>query len=764
MPRLLRCLGLLSFVSHLSLAQAAEPLQADLLIVGGNESGCAAAVQAARLGVKKIILTNDIQWLGGQFSAEAVGVVDEWTAVHGKRTNFPRSGLFAEVLQRMRAVNSRKYGLPNPANAVCGTETIEPAEAAAIFEKLVAEYPEQIQVLRPWQPVAVSKEGKQVTGVTFENPAHPGKEALTVRARITMDCSDWGDVIRLSGARYAAGVDLKSRFNEPSAPEVADGAARNEMNPISYCLVLRENGSTSVIPRPLTYEARSFAALDATVPWVDSAYPEGIYSITHQSIYTHRRLVDRWHNHLAPDTEAVLLNWPVQDYPLYDFPKHVADALEATEPGASKKNIVEMTYAQRRIVFEGAKQHSLGLLFHLQTIVSDRVGDYPQSFSRMRLTDEFGTADHLPPKPYVREGLRLEALYMLREQDIRAKDRQPRWAAAMVPDGILGFQFNIDFHPTRRNFLDNGNPAGPWQFIHTKNRGWHTDTDRAMFPLRGLVPVEYDGLLGGSKNIGVTSVVQSALRLHGQMMHVGQACGTLAWMALRDHVQPRVIAADWKAIHEIQSRLLRGCGGPGLLLWPWQDVSPDDAHYEAANVLTLRGIWRAEPDSLEFSPNQIISRGRLASALARLHRLTAQAKPWPPLPKEPAYTDLPVTHPGRPFIESLIAWGNFGEQKSTFQPADPATWGTLHRWLTALGFPTDPVLKQRQNESLTHAEAVRMLYQILQDQGAEETTPADALSFTPGHDADGDGIADLDDPLPLDKNNNNLPDVLDPST
>ena len=46
--------------------------EADLLIVGGTESGCAAAVQAARMGVKKIILVNDIEWLGGQFSAEAL--------------------------------------------------------------------------------------------------------------------------------------------------------------------------------------------------------------------------------------------------------------------------------------------------------------------------------------------------------------------------------------------------------------------------------------------------------------------------------------------------------------------------------------------------------------------------------------------------------------------------------------------------------------------------------------------------------------------
>ena len=63
---------------------AAEIIEADLLVVGGSESACAAAIQAARAVVKKIVLVNDIDWLGGQFSAEGVGCPDEWTMVRGK--------------------------------------------------------------------------------------------------------------------------------------------------------------------------------------------------------------------------------------------------------------------------------------------------------------------------------------------------------------------------------------------------------------------------------------------------------------------------------------------------------------------------------------------------------------------------------------------------------------------------------------------------------------------------------------------------------
>jgi hypothetical protein len=698
-------------------------LTADLLIVGGNESACAAAVQAARLGIARIVLVSDAYWLGGQFSSEAVGAVDEWTTYRGKRTNFPRSGLFLEVIREIRAANGRRYGHASPGNAVCATETIEPAEAAALFDRLVGTYDSQrggpLRVLRGFEPTIVHRTGTKISAVEFsrvseEAPKNdpPGSadgravKHLRVNARLTIDASDWGDVIRLSGARYGAGPDLKSRFEEPSAPEQLMGTERNEMNPLSWCLVVREKpGRDEVIPAPEGYQPGSFAALEKQRAFVDSAYPEGIYSIANQSIYTHRRLVDARHLGLTGVGDRVLLNWPVQDYPLYDFPQRVRDELEATEPGASRKNIVDMTPAQRRIVYADAKRHSLGLLHTLQKLNAE--------FRRMELTDEFGTSDRLPPKPYIREGLRLEAVYMLREQDIRAVDRNPRWANFMPTDAVFGFQFNIDFHPTRRKFLNQGDPAGPWQFVHTANRNWHTDTDRAMFPLRGLVPVEVDGLLGGSKNVGVTSIVSSALRLHGQMMHVGQASATIAMICLRDQIEPRAVSADPKKVLEVQTRLVRGAGGPGVLLWPWHDLSPDEPWFEAANMLAVHGYWSADSESLDFQPHRVVTRRELARTLERIRRARNPAAKDKPLTKElppPRYEDVAADDKDREWIESLIEAGNFGPQQKTFRPDGEVDWGTLHRWLVAVDLPASEGVRLQGGLPLTRAECVRHLW------------------------------------------------------
>ena len=738
----------------------AELIDADLLIVGGNESACAAAVQAARLGVKRIVLVNDIEWLGGQFSAEGVGCPDEWTVVNNARTHFPRSGIFLEVLRRIRAHNSSTYGMACPGNSFCGTETIEPAAAAKIFSELLEPYVRSgaLRIESGWQPSRVVVEGGRVDTVDFES-TNGGGSRLRVRARITMDAGDWGDVIRLSGAAYGAGPDLKSRFGEASAPESYDDAGRQEMNPISWCMVLRETrGQPATIPQPATYHAASFAALDKIAPWVDSDMSGGIYSPSGNSPYTHRRLVDRWHNGFAPGTEATFLNYPAQDYPLCQLPKRVVDALEHSEPGASKKNIVDMTHAQRRIIFDDVKQHSLGMLYHLQTAVHERMGDFPQSFRYMRLSDEFGTPDNLPHKPYIREGLRLEALYMLREQDIRAAGRDPMWAKVLPTDGVFGYQFNIDFHPTRRGFVD-GSRDGAWRNIHTPTRGWHTDTDRSTFPLRSLVPVAMNGLIGAGKNTGVSSVVQSAIRVHGQMMHVGQAGATLAWMCLRDGSEPRVVAGDMARVRELQLRLARGVGGPGVLLWPWHDLAPDDLCFEAVNMLAVRGIWQADPASLFFKPEQFLKRRELARVLARLCRSLSGAKDWTVL-GEPAYADVTENDPDRIFIESLVTWGNFSPRAERFNPEAESTRAMLADWMTRLSLPVDSTLVNYGTRSLTRAEAAQHLWRALQLKS--ELQPRRGEWLQPGGDNDGDGRKDYEDALPFDRDNDSIPDQLQP--
>lgn len=714
-PRLLPYI--LPTVLLLCQSAVAETIETDLLIVGADESGCAAAVQAARLGIKRIVLTNDHDWLGGQFCTQGIGPMDEWTIVDGKKVNFPRSGAFLEIMDRIRAHNRITYGVATPGNSWCGTDTIEPRAAAAIFEDWLAPYVRSgvIRIERGWDVAGVMTESNSVSGVRFA-PSIFSKDAadatFDVTAQLVIDSSDLGDVIRLSGAAYMAGPDLKSRFGEPSAPETLEPGGHQEMNPLSWCPLVREAGKDSTIPKPARYDERSFANWKKVPPWKDWDGSGGIYNPSGWCVYTHRRIIDRHHFGFAPGTEAVILNWPAHDYPLSTLPRHVVEALEKDEVGASQKNLVDMSHSQRRIVYEDAKQRALEFVYFLQTSAHDRVGDFPQSFRYMELADDYGTADQLPPKPYLREGLRLEAVAILTEQDVRTEAKHPMWARTMVEDGVFGWQFNLDFHPTRRTFSE-GDSGQPWQGKHYGTRNWSTDTDRAMFPLRGLIPVEMDGLLGASKNIGVSSMVQSALRLHGQMMHVGTAAGTLAALSLQTDLNPREIASSSERVRQLQRILARGAGGPGTLIWPWHDLHPEDTCFEAANLLTVAGIWRPDPDSLHFEADQAVTRRDLAGALVRLRQALPDAPEAITLPEASPFSDVAATDPDRVWIETMLAWGAFGKQEGTFSPDRTLTWGDLHRWLAAMDLPTFVSLTGPVAEnSLTRSECVEFLDRI----------------------------------------------------
>jgi hypothetical protein len=758
----------------------ARDIDCDLLVVGGSEGGVAAAVQAARLGVKKIALVNDVNWLGGQFTAEGLGAIDEWTIYHGKRVAFPRSGMFLEIINGIEEDNLRKYKLAQPGNCFCAWLTCAPRDTERVFRRLIGPYLDDndgpIELVENYQPSRVIVEKGAVVGATFRSTK--GKSELTVRAKITIDASDLGDVVRLSGAKYLRGPDLKSRFGEPSAPADASQVSPNELNPLTYCLVLRESEEPTIIDKPPHYDERGYFGTttatrtefdklgwpaDALKPfapaWKDTTLPEGPYT-GGPTVYHHRRLVDRRHNKLTPGTEAILINWPLQDYPTDKLPQRVVDELEALEPGLSKKNLVDMEPHQRQVIFNDAKRHALAMLYHLQTTVHERQPAGEVTFRSLRLTDSFGTPDKLPLKPYLREGLRTEALYMLREQDVRDTDGVQSWAAHMVPDSVFGFQFNIDFHPTRRVFL-NGDPKGPWTVAHTKDRNWSTHTDRAGFPLRSLVPVEMDRLLVAGKNLGMTSLVQSAVRLHAHGMHSGQASGTIAALCLAESRQPREAARDLAFVRRVQTKLLSPAKSfPGVLLWPYQDVPPKADHFVAANQLAIRSILPGDPGEADFHADRVVTRRELARAICRAALSVGRLEQYD-LARGggmPLFADVGVSDPDLAPIETL------GRTKviplaDRFLPNEPATKEFAASVFQNLGWPAP----SKGPATIRRGEFANLLWKAIVDRPEVDGRNPDRF-LSPGADGDSDGIADLEDALPFDRDNNNLPDHLDPDS
>lgn len=579
-PRRLIPILLCVFVSSLpGSGVAAGTIHTDFLVVGGTESGCAAAIQAARMGVKSITLVNDIDWLGGQFTAEALVAIDEnrGPSGYGHGVPFPRSGLFKEVIDRIEAHNLATYGQGRPGNTRVIT-TCRPSDAEQVFRELIRPHVEsgQVRIISGYYPIEATVEGKQLQAIRFA--ATEGDLAeINVAAQLTIDASDWGDAIKVSGAAYEFGPDLQEKYGEPLAPTSRDDYPLTDMNPITYCMVLNETDEYKAIPAPPGYDRRN--------------YTEHRYPRDPLWLYASRRVIDHYGFPEIEHPDVVLLCFPAFDYPLDVLPEKVVRELEATEPGASKKNIVEMTKHQRQIVFENAKQYSLGFLHYLQTEVHDAMEDQTHSFRRLELSDEFGTPDRMPPKPYVRESLRLKAMYMMRQQDTTGHgNRATNFATAMYHDGVACWQFEYDFHPTKRRFLDGSNTAGPWANEFREGRTWGPPySGPSLFPLRSLVPEEIDGLLGAQKNLGYSSIVSSAVRLHDQSMAIGQAAGAVAAVSLMQQVEPREIPYDHALLSDVwQGLCQRLDGGEPQTLWPYQDLDPDHPAFEAINLLAVR--------------------------------------------------------------------------------------------------------------------------------------------------------------------------------
>lgn len=626
----------------------AQERQTKLLVVGATESGWAATIQAARLGVESITLVHDGNWIGGQFTEQALACVDEnkgvgkvgWgVAWHPMKRSFPRFGLFKELMDRIEVFNTAKYGSPMPGRPYHGPSTFRPVEAERIFRSMLQPYVDsgQVELLTGLYPVRAnvdrSAETPRLKGLWFNNivsnPQVFTEDELYVAAEMTIDASDWGDAIQVAGADFECGPDPQSRYNEPSAPKDLSSNPPNEMNPITWAMIVEESDVETPVEKPWHFDDRNypratFFSLEAFghLKWDEDNpglgaikhWPDHLESSPRQlSVYTVRRIVDG----LQSPTEKtlILLNYMNgQDYPLERLPKHVADALESMEPGCSSKNIVRMNRKQRDIIFLDAQRHALGLFYHMQNFVHEKAEDRTHSFRKFRLSEEFGTANNLPPKPYIRESLRLKAQYMMREQDGRNRDgitktsATERFASVMYHDGLFAWQFHYDFHRTGRTYLANEGESGPWIDYHKPNRHTKFLSDRSVFPLRSLVPIRFNGLIGAQKNVGYSSIVSAAIRLHDQCIHIGQAAGAIATISLRTSVAPREFAfrADLleRVRHALCGEIARSKAVP-ILLWPFRDLSPNDPAFVAINRLAATGALPIEATEIDFHPDRI---------------------------------------------------------------------------------------------------------------------------------------------------------------
>lgn len=218
-------------------------LTTDLLVVGGGTGGTAAAIQAARRGVR-VLLATEGPWLGGMLTAAGVCAPD------GNELAALQTGLWGAFLQALR--DRQPGGLDW---GWVSFFTYEPAIGAQIFHDWAMALP-TLTWVRGVRPVAVHRSGERITGVTFDS-------GLVVQARITIDGTELGDLLALGDVPHRWGWEWQDQWQEPTAPP--GPTALTDRFPVqapTWVVYLQDFGEGAIapeIPPPPDYDPDRYA-------------------------------------------------------------------------------------------------------------------------------------------------------------------------------------------------------------------------------------------------------------------------------------------------------------------------------------------------------------------------------------------------------------------------------------------------------------------------------------------------------------------------
>ena len=524
-------------------------MTADLVIIGGGLGGCAAALAAARSGLR-VILTEETDWIGGQLTAQAVPPDEnEWIETHGGTRSY------LDLRRRVREYYRRNFPLSdqamaathlNPGNGSVSRLCHEPRVALAVLFEILAPFiaGKCVEILLRHVPKSASVRGDRVEAVLVRG-IESGRDVV-LHAPFFLDATETGELLPLTKTEYVTGAEPQRDTGELHAPAVA---APLNMQAFTCCFAMDYlKGEDHTIDKPAEYAFWRDYAPKLTPPW-----PGRLLSLitTHPitleprdlgfdpdkatGFFLYRRIIDR--NNFREGTYAgdiTLVNWPQNDYLL--------------------GNLFEVPPEEAARHVRRAKQLSLSLLYWLQTEAPRPDGGAGWKGLRLR-PDIVGTEDGLAKHPYIRESRRIKAEFTVLEQHVgedaraRATGAGPAEVSAEVFKDSVGIgSYRIDLHPSTGgdNYIDIG--SLPFQI-----------------PLGALLPIRVENLLPACKNLGVTHITNGCYRLHPVEWNIGEAAGMLGAFCLANKLLPRRVRNDSGRLVEFQKRLTED-GVP--LAWP----------------------------------------------------------------------------------------------------------------------------------------------------------------------------------------------------
>jgi hypothetical protein len=520
-------------------------IRTDVLVVGGGLGGVSATLAAARLGAR-VVLVEELDWLGGQLTAQAVPPDEHpWieTLVTSRSYTALRDGIRAYYQRNYPLAAEARRRVPfNPGMGNVSTLCHEPRVAVRVIDELLAPYEsgDRVQRLMRHRLLRAHTERDRISGLTVLD-LETGEERF-IAAAIVIDATETGDLLAAADVEHVIGGEPQAETNELHA--LTGRGDPLDQQALTWCFAADYfPDEDHTIAKPDGYERFKPLKIDS--------WPGPQFSWTVSDFVTHEArerplfvgdtdqefLYDLWHarriayrRNFAPGTYAsdiTLGNWPQMDYWL--------------------KPVVGVPEQDAAAALREARDFTLAFFYWVQTEAPRHDGGSGYRGLRLR-GDVLGTADGLAKQAYYREGRRIRAEFTVLEQHIGVEARAGFASAERFPDSVGIGAYRIDLHPSTRgrNTVD-------------------IDSYPFQIPLGALLPVRVDNLLPACKNLGTTRITNGAYRVHPVEWSIGEASGALAAFALERKVPPRTVRSDPGLLEDFQ-RTLSGLGV--MLEWP----------------------------------------------------------------------------------------------------------------------------------------------------------------------------------------------------
>jgi hypothetical protein len=345
-----------------------------------------------------------------------------------------------------------------------------------------------------------------------------------LKSHVVIDASDFGDVLPLAGATYRIGNGTSAQPPKPTAC----------VQDVTYTAVIRKYPGGAprnlILPKaPPGYTARmkqGFAsAVAASGLDLQPGYPS---PWNWKAFISYRGLPDSANEKpYNPETDG---GAGISRTSVNLTANSVHTSVQFIEdPAFRAKTICEAKLMTLRFIYY--LQHDLG---RTDWAIAndegfDRVGNAAARHCPLLAGFE-AIEKFFPPEPYVRESRRLVGVQTLTGRDIRRDAGQD---VRFFPDSVAVGYFPVDLrrcgaaHTLEReleSIEDETHAAGPFEV-----------------PIGTLIPTNVDGLLAAEKNISVSRIAASAIRLQPIAFAIGQAAGALAALAADQHAAPRAV-------------------------------------------------------------------------------------------------------------------------------------------------------------------------------------------------------------------------------